>query len=239
MAVPHGKATRVYVAGYDLSAKLDGGSPQAEVDEHETTGFGVDSKTFIPGLTDSRLSGEGFWDTDLADDNLTDDILSANLAADGVKVCAMLSAATIGDRGYGIQAIENAYGQKSEQGGVTRVNFEARSQVGFDAIQVLHVKATRTTDADGSALDNSASSANGGVGYLQVFAATGGNAATILIEDSPDDAVWSTLVAFVAVTAVGAQRIAVTGTVDRYLRASWTHASPPGSVQFFVAFGRE
>lgn len=59
----------------------------------------------------------------------------------------------------------------------------------------------------------------GAQGYLQVtkFA---GTSVTVTLQHSPDNATWSTLIAFTAVTAAPAfQRLAATGTVGRYLRA--------------------
>lgn len=61
-------------------------------------------------------------------------------------------------------------------------------------------------------------SAYGAQSYLQVTAFTG-TSVTVTVQHSPDNSTWSTLVAFAAVTAAPAfQRLAATGTVDRYLR---------------------
>jgi len=81
---------------------------------------------------------------------------------------------------------------------------------------------TDTAATNGSSLDGSASSSFGAQFYLQVFSVTG-TSVTVTIEDSADNASWATLsgAAFSAVLAgaVSDQRIAVTGTVRRYLRA--------------------
>lgn len=54
--------------------------------------------------------------------------------------------------------------------------------------------------------------------YLQLTAFTG-STITVTVQEAPDNATWSTLAAFTAVTAAPAwQRVAVTGTVARYLR---------------------
>lgn len=62
----------------------------------------------------------------------------------------------------------------------------------------------------------------GAQAYLQAAALTG-TSATVTIEHSPDNATWSTLMTFTAVTAGGTwqrQAVANTTTIDRYLRAS-------------------
>jgi len=54
--------------------------------------------------------------------------------------------------------------------------------------------------------------------YVQVTAFTG-TSVTVTVQHAPDNSTWTTLAAFTAVTAAPAwQRVAVTGTVARYLR---------------------
>lgn len=79
---------------------------------------------------------------------------------------------------------------------------------------------TDTAGTNGSSLDGGASSSNGAQFYLHVTALTGTNV-VVKIEDSADNTNWADLTgaAFTSATAVGSQRIAVTGTVRRYLRA--------------------
>lgn len=58
----------------------------------------------------------------------------------------------------------------------------------------------------------------GAQGYLQVTQFTG-TSVSVTVQHSPDNATWSTLIAFAAVTAAPAfQRLAAAGTVGRYLR---------------------
>lgn len=60
--------------------------------------------------------------------------------------------------------------------------------------------------------------ANGAQCYLQVTGFTG-TSVTVTVQQAPDNATWTTLAAFTAVTAAPAwQRLAVTGSVARYLR---------------------
>jgi hypothetical protein len=81
---------------------------------------------------------------------------------------------------------------------------------------------TDTSATNGSSLDGTASSSNGAQFYLACNTVAG-TSVTVKIQDSADNSSWADLsgAAFTAVTAgtVSAQRIAVTGTVRRYLRA--------------------
>ena len=65
------------------------------------------------------------------------------------------------------------------------------------------------------------STAFGGVGYLQFESLSSGNPA-LLIEDSPNDSAWTTLITFVEGTPPLGERKTVTGNVDRYLRVTAT-----------------
>lgn len=81
---------------------------------------------------------------------------------------------------------------------------------------------TDTSATNGTGYDGGASSSNGAQFYLQCNSVAG-TSVTVKIQDSADNSSWADLsgAAFTAVLAgaVSAQRIAVTGTVRRYLRA--------------------
>lgn len=81
---------------------------------------------------------------------------------------------------------------------------------------------TDTAATNGSSLDGTASTSFGAQFYLAVSAVVG-TSVTVKIQDSADNSSWLDLsgASFTAVLAgaVSAQRIAVTGTVRRYLRA--------------------
>lgn len=92
-------------------------------------------------------------------------------------------------------------------------------------------------------LDNAASSANGAALYLFISALTlgGYTSVTVTVEDSPDNSAWATLGTFTAVTsAPTAERITVSGTVDRYTRATltWNGAGSSESVTLLVGIAR-
>lgn len=81
---------------------------------------------------------------------------------------------------------------------------------------------TDTTGTNGASFDAGAASTFGAQFYLQMTNVVG-TSCTITIQDSADDSSWANVTggAFAAVNAgsVSEQRIAVTGTVRRYLRA--------------------
>ncbi len=93
-----------------------------------------------------------------------------------------------------------------------------------EVIQSLSAESGAGATSDGSE-DNAASSAGGGAIYLEVTALTlgGYTSITVTVEDSANDSTWATLGTFTAVTAAPfAERVAISGTIDRYVRATLT-----------------
>lgn len=89
--------------------------------------------------------------------------------------------------------------------------------------RILHALTAETATGNSASVDNAASSANGGRAYLHVTAFSGFTNITVKVQQSVDNAVWTDLVTFAAATGVTAESpAAVTGTVNRYLRALWT-----------------
>lgn len=62
MAAVHGRNTYISVNSVDLSSFCDTSDFSQEVDTHETTAYGDDNKTYIPGLIDSTFSMGGKYD---------------------------------------------------------------------------------------------------------------------------------------------------------------------------------
>ncbi len=79
---------------------------------------------------------------------------------------------------------------------------------------------------------------SGGFGYQQVTAETGFSVYVGKVVDSADDSTFADLVTFVdAPTAPDGQRVAATGTVDRYLAAD-LDVTGSGSLTVFIGFAR-
>ena len=91
-----------------------------------------------------------------------------------------------------------------------------------------------------SSVDNAASSANGGAGTLHVPTNTVNGNTTIKIQHSANNSTWADLITFTVVgsTVKTSEIKAVSGTVNRYLRATASTAGSSGSITFMVAFAR-
>lgn len=239
MAVKHGKDARVYVNGYDLSGYFNQFGISGKADAVETTTFGAIAKSYIAGQKDATVSAEGIFD---GATGAVDQVLSQALGSNSsIWTYWPQGETAVGDDGYGCDAIETTYEVTSPVDGVVAVSAEAQSKTGPERVDSLHPLATRTATGNGSSHDNGAATSNGGVAYLHVTAASGTSPSlTVNVQHSTDNATWVDLITFTAVTAGNqAQRVAVSGTVNRYVRATWTISGTSPSFTFSASFGRK
>lgn len=236
MAFGHGSATDVYVGGYDLTGYLNAVTMAGQADVAETTTFGNTAKTYIPGLKDGTVQAEGYFDG-VAD--AVDQVLAAALGAATVNWTVMPQGDTVGSPAKGFSTVGTSYEVESPVDGATTITAEGQSVVGMEKGLVAHALAARTANGTGTALDNSTSSASGGAGYLHVTAFSGFSGVVVLLEHSTDNVTYATLGTFATVDAArDNERIAFTGTVNRYVRAKWT-VTGSGSITFHVTFVRK
>lgn len=234
MTASHGKNARVIVNGTALSPFSRSISVSKSADLGDITVFTSAAKEYLAGQKDGTISIEGLFDgtTDAVDEVLD----SAFGAAAGVAT-VMLAGDGDGQIAHCCQAIESSYEISSPVDDIVSLTAELQGDGGIVRAVILHGTAGRTSDGNGTGQDNGASSAGGAAAFLQVTAASGADK-TIKVQHSADDTTYADLIAWSVVSAnapYGAKST-VTGTVNRYLRASWT--VPGGSVTFHLACGR-
>ena len=233
----HGKDTRIYVNGYDLSDMFRASSIPAAAGTAETTTYGKSDKTFIAGLKEATLSVEGLFDGAA---NKVDAVLAPILGASAKSVWTILPGGDVfGGRGVGVEGIETSYEVSSPIEDAVQVTAEAQSSSGRDGIIVHHALAARSGIFTGSGVDGVAPSTLGGVGYMHVTAYTGFTSVTAKIQDSADDIDYADLLIFAAVSGAHvAQRKSVAGTVRQFTRVSIITIGS-GSITLFAGFGRK
>ena len=244
----HGKNTAVYIDEFDLSSYFNDVSVSLDNDVAETTAFGDTNKAFILGTRGGTLSMSGMWasDTDGSDEELV--ALLGNATTPILTV--RQGAAAIGSRAIIAQANETSYAITNPVADVATISadFECTPNQVSNLTFALAGGVQLTAGAsiahgslgDLSSVDNAASSANGGAGTLHVPTNTVNGNTTIKIQHSANNASWADLISF---TVIGAstktsELKAVSGTVNRYLRASASTAGSSGSITFMIAFAR-
>ena len=244
----HGKNTAVYIDEFDLSSYFNDVSVTLDNDTAETTAFGDTNKSFILGTRGGTLSMSGMW---AADTDGSDEELQALLGNATTPILTIRQgAAAIGSRAIIAQANETNYAISNPVADVSTISadFECTPNQVSNLTFALAGGVQLTAGAsiahgslgDLSSVDNAASSANGGAGTLHVPTNTVNGNTTIKIQHSANNSSWADLISFTVVgsSAKTSEIKAVSGTVNRYLRATASTAGSSGSITFMVAFAR-
>lgn len=229
--IAFGPNTRILHGAVDLSTYFREASVPMEVDVEDATTCGKSAKVYKPTLIDGTATLAGLWDGAVA---AVDERLAAVLGAAAAPLTIAWEGLTVGKRVSMLDALETSYEVTGAVGGLVEVSAEFQADEGARQGISLHALASEASTANGTAVDNAASSARGGAAHLHVSAVTG--SVTAKVQHSADNAIWVDLVTFTAAGAAGSQRVEVTGTVNRYVRAIWTITTGPAT--FAVAFAR-
>ena len=238
MAFRHGKNTGVIVDAAELTSYFNEASASQDIETAETTTFGNTAKTYIIGLKDGTMSVSGMFDGSEA---AVDAKISAALGAVAAGHVTMApEGLTIGRVSYSCQARKTSYEASSPVGDVVSTSLSIQADGGIDRGVLLAAATAVTASGEGAAQDNAASSAVGGAAYLHVTANTRDGGSTFKVQHSADDVTYADLVTFteVSATSTTSERSEVSGTVNRYVRASHAPGGSSGSVTFTLAFAR-
>lgn len=232
----HGKDSVVLYDQYNLSAYLNSIGANASVDVPETTAFGDEARTYIPGLKEGTISTEGMFDGSAS---AIDELFAAALGSASEQVVTVSFNSSEGAGARLIKAQKTSYEISSPFDGVVSVTAESQGDEGVDLGVNLSGLTTFTATGNGTAQDNGAATTNGGVGHLHVTANSHSSTADFKIQSSADNASWADLVTFTQVSAgtETSERVVVTGSVPRYLRAVRTLAGT-GNITATIAFAR-
>lgn len=235
MAFVHGKSGRLLLDSLALSGYLKGWEHSTEREMADVTVEGDGGHKFLSGLDNGSLSLDGVWDSTAAATGQDATLDTARGASSASLITAGPEGFAVGKRVIAISARESNYAAASPVGDAVTFAASWASEGQVDVGVALHDLTAETATGNGTSVDNTASSAGGGVANLHVTAFTG-TTATVKVQHSTDNSVWVDLITFTAATATTAERKEVTGTVNRYVRATWTFTGT--SFTFAVAFAR-
>jgi hypothetical protein len=240
MGFSHGSKAALYIAGSDVSSAFTSATVTRSRDTAETSGLGSTAKSYISGLNDATVAAEGLYE---ANSTLADDVLATILgsASKSAFILAIDGGAAVGDPALAGKIDTSSYEISSPVDGVTSTALDFQTSDGIPSGKILKPKAAVTATANGTAVDNAASTSNGIVAVLQVFAISGTTPSiTVSIEHSADNSTYAALGTFTAVTSgTSAQVITTAGTVNRYVRAVFTVSGTTPSATIAVAAGRK
>ncbi len=236
----HGRNTAVWFDEFDVSNYLNKFSANRNAPELDQTTFQDTARTYLPDFQDGSLDLEGFFSHDDTDLDTAEDQFKAALgnATASVLTIAPEGGATFGNRALVCAPVETKHTIDSPVAGLVMSSASFRGEVQHGVL--LAHKAARTATGNGTGVDNTASSANGGVGHIHVFSRSGTSPTLdVKIQHSTDNSTFADLITFTQATAATSQRISVTGTVNRYTRETRTiGGSSTPTFTYAVAFAR-
>lgn len=235
MAKQTGLGDAFYIDGHDLSGDV------TSVDTIATRKAVLDT----PVLNQSgmvRLAGMG--DGEISFTSWFDD--GTNLAHDALSGLPTTDVTTMYCRGTAADSPTAMLVAKQINYDYTRGTDKSLSAVvqclgngnGIEWGVLFAAEATQSSAGSTSSKDDGASTSNGLAAVLHIIDINSGTP-TFKIEDSPNDSDWTDLVSFSAVAngnEPAAERVTVTGTVNRYLRITSTGTF--SNAKFIVAYRR-
>lgn len=218
-----GLGDRLFVGGVDLSGdtqqlnNIHGGVAPLDVTDITQSAY---HRLF--GIRDGGINWTSYFDKQSGQSHLT---LRALPYTD--VIVSYLHGTTLGGSAASMVAKQIGYDPtRAADGSLTFAVDAMANAYGLDwgttLTAGLRTDTTATSPATG--VDGGASSSFGGQFYLHVMAFTG-TSVTVTVQDSADNSTFAAIaspVAFTAATGATFQRIAITGTVRRYLRAITT-----------------
>lgn len=231
MSYVNAQQTRVLLGDFSLSPKLARATAPWNGEMLNTTTLVDASKQFIAGLDTSTVALNGFLDElTFTDETTWTTAQPLTYAPRGL---------TLGSEVWLVNSLKTQFTPGSQVSGVVSFDLAGQTDGATDIGISLHDLGAETTSSNSSAVDNTASSASGGVGHLHVTDYSGFTNIIVKVQHSTDNFSGSIvdLVTFATVTGATAERVAVTGTVNRYVRAIWTKTGT-GSATFQVGFAR-
>ena len=231
-----GKWTRVFVEGYDLTTSSNAVAPSNAYAKVEMGGYTQDM-SYLNGRGDGSIVLDGFFDDTT---NLSHDAMKTLSSGDSTALVTVMigdnATPTVGDVSYHLKGIQHIYDVTPDLNGAVAVHGEWGAKGDPLEYGVVLADATITATGAQSSYDGLAQTTAGGVGYFHITGLSAGDTITILIEDSANDSTWATLITCTLDgTALDGERIEVSGTVDQYIRASYTVTG--SSISFPIAVG--
>lgn len=239
MAFIHGKSAILLYGGTNLSPYFNDASVSRSVDTAETSAFGTQAKTYILGMEDGTLSASGMFDGDA---NAVDDLLRQTFGAAANDIVTFLpEGAADGKSAFSALVKQTSYEVSSPVGDVVATSVELQSDSGVQRAIALAGGKTVTTTGETTGVDNTASTSGGAVAFLHVTANTRDGASTFKVQQSSDGSTWADLSPSFASVPAGAttsERIVISGSIARYVRASHAPGGSTGSVTYTLTFAR-
>lgn len=232
------------IGGYDILSDSTGLDTGVEQVLEETTALGSAWPTHGQvGLKKASFAQSGFFNDATGKSNEA----LVGLAGSARVGLVAYAGNTVGRMCQGFAGlVQSKYQRQASLGALHKAASEHAVTGQVEEGVILHAlgaESAASGNTDASSVDNGASTANGGAAYFAVTALTLGGYTNVALKvrHSADDVTYADLATATVVTAApAAERVAVAGTVNRHLYASWAFngAGVANSVTFVAGFSR-
>lgn len=239
MAFVSSQSTRVLFGAVAISSTVRSVKPSFQQNMIDVTTIADSSKAFIGGIAEWSVAIDGVFDNATTAGSVHDAMNTPLSATTTVPTSVAQAGFTAGYPVWLLPAKEISYEVKAQVENAVEYSLALGAAtapaLGISLVDLAAVSATGNTASQ----DNTASTANGFVAHLHITAVSGTTPSlTAVVQHSTNNSTWATLGSFTAANAVGSQVITGTGTVNRYVRVSWTVSGTTPSFTAQVSLGR-
>ena len=243
----HGANVSLLFDGFDMSGYFNEFAMNADQAMHDATVFGNTSHVKALGLKDGKASGTAFFDPTATVGSypvLKGKYTGSSPASPSVATIALApNGLAVGNRVVMGYFDEPSLQFKLVLDGLEMMTFAGDAdQDGIDFGVSLHALSAETGTVNGTAVDNAAATANGGVVALHCTAIAGAAPSVVITaQHSTDNSTWVTFVTFTATTAANTTQrteVAAGTTMRRYQRIVCTFGGTTTSITFAVTSAR-
>lgn len=237
MAFVSAHNSRLYVgllqfSGFTRSVNLDYQSEMLDVTVLTST-----AKEFIPGIESATVNVDMLLDNAATATSQFGILYTAKSTPQVVTIAP--SGTARGAETWQVLSNEMNFSTTAPAADVVSAAVQFQSDGLIDPGVVLDPETAITVDTNGTSVDNTAGTTNGGVAHLHVTAYSGLTSNSVIVEHSTNNSVWTTLATFTLVTGTTSERLVIAPgtTVNRYLRIR-DDVTGTGSCTRFVSFAR-
>lgn len=240
MSARKGLYLEFWLDGYKLTPLATEAPVSIEYDTIEAGAFNNPVKQYLCGRAEGSIEFNGLFDSTTT--GATHEALKT-IGIDKVAGVAYgnNAAPAQGDIAAGMPVHQSSYTVSADLNGVIAAKASLKSAGTPLEWGVLLANLTGVSaDGNTASIDDSASSSAGAAGYLFISGISAGDTIQVKIQDSPDDSTWSDLITFTLDgSAIDAERVLVSGSVDRYVRVLYDVTGTSVDIDFAVIFCRK
>ena len=239
MAFINAQQTRVLYGNVALACYLKSVTPNANIDMIDITCLCDESRQFTSSLRDFTLNMDGFLDDDITSGSVVEALTAPIATGSTVPTSVAPNGFAAENSVWLIPAKTLSFEPTSQVADAVTFSMSLGSGTPANTGISLVDLAAVTSTGNGSTIDQTAATSDGALGHLHVTDVSGSTPQLdMLIQHSTNGSDWSTLITFASASTTTSEVVSVTGTVNRYVRVSYTVSGSTPSFTCQVSLAR-